>query len=215
MRLTNEKAIIKYGQSKGSDREGWLFKRGEVNRSLQKRWCVLKGNLLFYHEKRPSSQDPPLGVIFLEGCIIEVDDSDVPAGYFGFKIAFSGNGRVYVFAASDHDDLERWLRSLTQSSYQCLKLTHLELEKQLLELNASKTSTPTASARNSQNFHVSRWTPLFSGKTFAEIHYMYSLQFQSYFADEKRRKCPSQPTNTNNHHEKKPSKELLDLFTSL
>ena len=34
------------------DKDGWLFKKGEVNTSYQKRWCVLKGNLLFYFEKK-------------------------------------------------------------------------------------------------------------------------------------------------------------------
>ena len=45
--------MINYCTSKTpTDREGWLVKRGEVNRAFQKRWCVLKGNLLFYSEKQ-------------------------------------------------------------------------------------------------------------------------------------------------------------------
>ena len=49
----NEKTLINYCTSNTpTDREGWLVKRGEVNKSFQKRWCVLKGNLLFYSEKQ-------------------------------------------------------------------------------------------------------------------------------------------------------------------
>lgn len=50
------------------DREGWLHKRGEVNKGFQRRWFVLKGNLLFYFEK-PGDKEP-LGVVVLEGCTI-------------------------------------------------------------------------------------------------------------------------------------------------
>lgn len=50
------------------DREGWLHKRGEVNKGFQRRWFVLKGNLFFYFEK-PGDKEP-LGVIVLEGCTI-------------------------------------------------------------------------------------------------------------------------------------------------
>lgn len=48
----NEKTLCSYWASNTpSDRQGWLYKRGEVNKAFQKRWCMLKGNLLFYGEK--------------------------------------------------------------------------------------------------------------------------------------------------------------------
>lgn len=50
------------------DLEGWLQKRGEVNKSWQRRYFVLKGNLLFYFEKKGDRE--PIGVIILEGCTI-------------------------------------------------------------------------------------------------------------------------------------------------
>ena len=37
---------------------------------FQKRWFVLKGNLLFYFESKTSKE--PVGVIVLEGCVIEL-----------------------------------------------------------------------------------------------------------------------------------------------
>jgi sesquipedalian len=48
--------------------EGFLSKRGEVNKSFQRRWFVLKGNLLFYFEKKTDKE--PLGMIIIEGCTI-------------------------------------------------------------------------------------------------------------------------------------------------
>lgn len=50
------------------DREGWLHKRGDVNKSWQRRYFVLKGNLLFYFEKK--GDQSPIGVIILEGCTV-------------------------------------------------------------------------------------------------------------------------------------------------
>lgn len=65
----NEKNLAAFATSPtGIDKEGWLVKRGEVNKAFQKRYFVLKGNLLFYFEKR--SDKEPIGVIILEGCTI-------------------------------------------------------------------------------------------------------------------------------------------------
>jgi hypothetical protein len=65
----NEKNLAAFASSATPvDREGWLVKRGEVNKGYQKRWFVLKGNLLFYFEKRGDKE--PVGVIVLEGCTI-------------------------------------------------------------------------------------------------------------------------------------------------
>ncbi len=50
------------------DKEGWLNKRGEVNKGFQKRWFVLKGNLLFYYEKKTDRE--PVGVLVIEGCTV-------------------------------------------------------------------------------------------------------------------------------------------------
>lgn len=65
----NEKNLAAFASSATPvDREGWLVKRSEVNKGYQKRWFVLKGNLLFYFEKRGDKE--PVGVIVLEGCTI-------------------------------------------------------------------------------------------------------------------------------------------------
>lgn len=52
------------------DKEGWLNKKGEVNKGFQKRWFVLKGNLLYYFEKKNDKE--PIGVLIVEGCTVGV-----------------------------------------------------------------------------------------------------------------------------------------------
>ena len=90
----NEATLTAFATSNESpvDKEGWLWKKGEVNKAFQKRYFVLKGNLLFYFEKRTDRE--PIGVIILEGCIIELAEEDQER--FGFKISFHGERtRVY------------------------------------------------------------------------------------------------------------------------
>lgn len=45
-------------------RQGFLHFKREMK--FQKRWFVLKGNLLFYFEKKGDKE--PLGLLLLEGC---------------------------------------------------------------------------------------------------------------------------------------------------
>lgn len=71
----NEKNLCMFAVTPPVDLEGYLTKRGEVNKSWQRRYFVLKGNLLFYFDKRGDRE--PLGVIIIEGCTI---------GKFFFKI---------------------------------------------------------------------------------------------------------------------------------
>lgn len=85
------------------DREGWLNKRGEVNRGYQRRWFVLKGNILFYFDRRGDKE--PVGMVVLEGCSIELAEEDEQ---YGFKIVFHGpNNRSYVLAAESQVSTKR------------------------------------------------------------------------------------------------------------
>lgn len=73
----NEKNLAVFATSATTpvDKEGWLVKRGEINKAFQKRWFVLKGNLLFYFEKKTDKE--PTGFIVLEGCTIGKNTVDV------------------------------------------------------------------------------------------------------------------------------------------
>jgi hypothetical protein len=96
----NELTLINYATSTDTppDKEGWLWKRGEVNKNFQKRYFVLKGNLLFYFEKQNDKE--PVGVIILEGCTIELAEEEVDK--FAFKISFHGEGRrVYTLGTEN------------------------------------------------------------------------------------------------------------------
>ena len=92
----NEKHLVSFATGSAAvDKQGYLSKRGELNKSFQRRWFVLKGNLLYYFDKRNDSE--PLGVIVVEGCSIELSEN---AEKFAFELNFMGSGtRTYVLAA--------------------------------------------------------------------------------------------------------------------
>jgi len=131
----NENTLMAFSTSKDVPvvKEGWLWKKGEVNRSFQKRWFVLKGNLLFYFENRTSKD--PYGVIILEGCIIELAEEDQER--FGFKISFQGERtRVYHLGTEFQQTLVEWMKLLAVASHDYMKLMVYELEQKLIELES-------------------------------------------------------------------------------
>jgi len=128
----NESTLITYATSSTcpTDKEGWLWKRGEVNKNFQKRYFVLKGNLLFYFDKRFDKE--PIGVIILEGCTIELADEEQEM--CAFKIVFHGEGRrTYYLGADSQATVEEWMKFLASSSYDYMKLMVMELQQKLVE----------------------------------------------------------------------------------
>lgn len=99
----NEKNMVSFATSTTPvDREGWLNKRGDMNRGYQRRWFVLKGNILFYFDRRGDKE--PIGMVVLEGCTIELAEDEEQ---FGFKIVFHGPGnRSYHLAAESQVNLK-------------------------------------------------------------------------------------------------------------
>ncbi|KPP58018.1 hypothetical protein Z043_124202, partial [Scleropages formosus] len=99
---------------------------GERNTSYQRRWFVLKGNILFYKD-RPGDRDL-LGVIVLEGCSVQLCESDEQ---FAFSLVFSGAGhRIYKLAADDQPGQESWIKALLSANHDFLSLLLKDLEKQ-------------------------------------------------------------------------------------
>ncbi|XP_064460168.1 sesquipedalian-1-like [Ornithodoros turicata] len=131
----NDKNLVSFAQSKTPvDREGWLMKRGEVNRAFQKRWFLLKGNLLFYFEKKTDRD--PVGAVILEGCTVELAENEE---LFAFKILFHGSGhRAYVLSAESQEDMEGWMKALACASYDYMKLMVAELQRQLSEITEAE-----------------------------------------------------------------------------
>jgi len=129
----NDKHLATFAASSAAvDREGFLNKRGEVNKSFQRRWFVLKGNLLFYYDRK--SDVEPVGVIILEGCSVELVENNER---FTFELAFLGSGaRTYVLAADSQEDMEDWMKALACSGHDYMRCAVIELSRQLDELNA-------------------------------------------------------------------------------
>lgn len=98
----------------------------ERNASYQRRWFVLKANLLFYQE-RPADRHL-LGVIVLEGCAVRHCESD---GQFAFSLVFRGPGlKTYRLAAEDQLSQESWVQVLLSASHCYLSLLVRDLGKQ-------------------------------------------------------------------------------------
>uniref|UniRef100_A0AAG5D1G2 PH domain-containing protein n=1 Tax=Anopheles atroparvus TaxID=41427 RepID=A0AAG5D1G2_ANOAO len=135
----NEKNLCTFATTPPVDLEGWLNKRGELNKSWQRRWFVLKGNLLFYFEKRGDKE--PLGMIILEGCTVELAEE---GEQYCFQIVFHGsNNRTYYLATESQSNMEQWMKALTCAGYDYMKLMVAELQRQLDEIEGQcKEKTP-------------------------------------------------------------------------
>ncbi|XP_037959023.1 sesquipedalian-1-like [Teleopsis dalmanni] len=128
----NEKNLCVFATSPPYDCEGFLSKRGEVNKAFQRRYFVLKGNLLFYFERKGDKE--PLGLIIVEGCTIELSEE---SDQYCFEIAFNGN-RTYILCAESQESMETWMKSLTCAGYEYKKLMVAELQRQLEEIEGSR-----------------------------------------------------------------------------
>jgi len=183
----NEKTLVSYCVSNTpSDREGWLVKRGEVNKAFQKRWCVLRGNLLFYSERQGDRE--PLGVIILEGCTVELAEEETDV--YAFKIVFHGDGksggRVYTLGTQTMEDLEAWMKLVACASYDYMKLMVVELQQQLAELEererlgavaeVSSCGGPKVPPRNRANPFNTAGGRDKVGKTWTELHKQFGQQ---------------------------------------
>ncbi|KAL4707424.1 hypothetical protein ACJJTC_008609 [Scirpophaga incertulas] len=132
----NEKNLCAFASSTTPvDREGFLDMRSEVGKSYQKRWFTLKGNLLFYFDKKGDKE--PVGVIILEGCTIELTEEEA----YSFKIVFQcEGGRTYYLCTSSQASMEEWMKALACASYDYMKLMVSDLQRQLDDAQAEVAS---------------------------------------------------------------------------
>lgn len=99
--------------------------QGEIKTSYQKRWFVLKGNLLFYKD-RPTDRDLT-GLIVLEGCTVQLCESEEQ---FAFSLVWAEPGlRTYKFAAEDQPSQESWIKALLSANHNYMSLLVMDLEK--------------------------------------------------------------------------------------
>ncbi|XP_069011751.1 sesquipedalian-1-like [Embiotoca jacksoni] len=132
--------IFTYFESCNSpvDKEGYLYKKGDIKTSYQKRWFQLKGNLLFYKD-RPADRDL-IGVIVLEGCTIQLCESEEQ---FAFSLVWSEPGlRTYKLAAEDEGSQETWIKALLSANHSYLALLVMDLEKKYRETLAALSNEP-------------------------------------------------------------------------
>lgn len=140
MRL-NEKNVASFAVcSSPVDKEGYLQKKGDLNRDFQRRWFVLKGNLLFYFLKKQDRE--PQGVIVLEACSVQVSIH----GRYCFEISFDGTGtRVYILGADNNEEMESWMKAISHASYEYLKSIVDELQRRVDLLSSSSSPQSDAS----------------------------------------------------------------------
>jgi len=183
----NESTLITYATSSScpTDREGWLWKRGEVNKNFQKRYFVLKGNLLFYFEKR--SEKEPIGVIILEGCTIELAEEEQEM--CSFKIVFHGEGRRVYFLGSDNQaEIEEWMKILASASFDYMKLMVMELQQKLAEVEEMEKLQLQQQQQKPKSNEISRTNPFDKNidslarnlsASWAQIHARYGTKISS------------------------------------
>lgn len=132
----NERSLVQFAiSSVPSDKQGYLNKKGELNRGYQRRWFVLKGNLFYYFEREGDKE--AIGVVILENCHVELAESeDQP---YAFQISYGGQGaRTYILGANSSKEMESWMKALTNASYTCLKMMVEDLERRLNDLTAAQ-----------------------------------------------------------------------------
>ncbi|XP_026170518.1 sesquipedalian-1-like [Mastacembelus armatus] len=160
-----DEKIITYFESCNSpvDKQGYLYKKGEIKTSYQKRWCVLKGNLLFYKD-RPTDRDL-IGVIVLEGCTVQLCESEEQ---YAFSLVWSEPGlRTYKFAAEDEASQESWIKALLSANHNYLEMLVMDLEKKyrdtLLALSCEQVNnlTPNFNMAVNQSAQMSTLPPTF------------------------------------------------------
>ncbi|XP_022599006.1 sesquipedalian-1-like [Seriola dumerili] len=136
-----DEKVVTYFESCNSpvDKEGYLSKKGEIKTSYQKRWFVLKGNLLFYKDK-PADRDL-IGVIVLEGCTVQLCESEEQ---FAFSLVWSEPGlRTYKFAAEDQASQESWIKALLSANHNYLALLVMDMEKKYRDALVAFSGEPT------------------------------------------------------------------------
>ncbi|KAM9986943.1 hypothetical protein ACTFIY_011350 [Dictyostelium cf. discoideum] len=85
---------------------GTLYKKGKINKSWQKRWCMLsKDSKLFYHKQ---ANEKHSGFVDLRQCIIKQSDCTEKENIFEINTS----NRIYLFSADSKSEMEDWMRSI-------------------------------------------------------------------------------------------------------
>ncbi|XP_063694899.1 sesquipedalian-2-like isoform X2 [Bolinopsis microptera] len=136
------------------DKRGYLLKKGEVNKGWQRRWFMLKGNMLFYYHNPHDTE--PIGLIVLEGCSINSCSTDNKT----FSITFQCEGsRTYNLCADDEESCTAWINSLQRSSYSYLRAQVDRMHEQVQALERKKDMYVDHIARRNEEDESSSLSP--------------------------------------------------------
>ncbi|KAL7746116.1 hypothetical protein RI367_000520 [Sorochytrium milnesiophthora] len=110
----NESDVAYFARSPSAvQKTGYLSKQGEgAFAQSQRRWFVLKGNLLFYFRAH-DGMDPPIGFILLEHHVV----TKVAQPAHGISISFLApeSKRQYVLVAADEREQNMWYQLLSEA----------------------------------------------------------------------------------------------------
>lgn len=157
----NERSVAHYATCNSPpDKTGILFKKGERNTAYHRRWFILKGNMLFYFEEKESRE--PIGVIVLEGCTVELCESE--SEEFAFAIKFDcTKAKMYKMAAESQAAMESWVKALSRASFDYMRLVVKELERQLEEVQEEARSLHIKNKQKKHQPQVQAAAPGFRG----------------------------------------------------
>lgn len=105
-------------RAQAPDREGVLLQKGARRSSYQRRWFVLRGNLLFYLQDR--ADRTPLGLILVEDCRVEPRLGAAEPYAFTLRTPRAdgaGGRRAHKLAAESPQELGAWLGALAAASW--------------------------------------------------------------------------------------------------
>eukprot|EP00916_Digyalum_oweni_P026149 GHVL01042985.1.p1 GENE.GHVL01042985.1~~GHVL01042985.1.p1 ORF type:complete len:736 (+),score=106.92 GHVL01042985.1:528-2735(+) len=113
-------------------KEGFLQKPGKHSRQWKNRYYVQIDNVLYYYRHQRDTH--PQGLLFLEGCFVEIIDSRnriAAVNRYGLSIAHtSGNYREHLLFAKSEVERDEWLDALRWG----MKQQSIEQLYQLMEL---------------------------------------------------------------------------------
>ncbi|KYR01565.1 hypothetical protein DLAC_01559 [Tieghemostelium lacteum] len=87
-------------------KQGYLYKKGKINKSWQKRWCILNKDSKLYYHRTPNEKYS--GYIQLSQTIIKTSDNIERDCTFEI---ITGD-RIYLFSADNKYELDDWIRKL-------------------------------------------------------------------------------------------------------
>ncbi|CAG8475009.1 25938_t:CDS:10 [Gigaspora rosea] len=97
------------------DYEGWLMKQDDKNKSWKNRFCVLKGQTLYYFQNDKIAQTlRAKGSINITGYRV-IPDENILQGKYGFKLVHDIE-RPYYFAHENLGKMREWMKAIMKAT---------------------------------------------------------------------------------------------------